>query len=418
MNKSFSLVFALIFFVVGAADAQNDPLKINNINSFFEHPFSSGIKSPLILSNNNWSVGSNVMNRNMILTGPNADANEENRKRIENEATKRLGFDFENTLKYIFNYKENEGNDYNYMTLVAGRREIMASLISPDMATLILYGNKSFLGNEKELAYSNLQRISYNSIGIRNTFIKASKGRRIRLEVGLNVLQGNHYLNTSIQKGTMFTDSLGESMSGDFKGDFYESGSSGFSNNGGLGASFDIKYSTTLGGNTAISFELVDAGMIQFKENKKYTIDSTLVYQGIVIDPSSEDPLGFDLKKEYLNEEEVKMLVVVPYTFRVKLHYQLSDLDIIEFGIEAKNLGAFVQQFRASYLRFLGEQGKYALVSGLDVGGFGQYNWRETLHGQVSNTFGFKLGIGGIEGLLFNSLPMNSYLEFGLNVRL
>jgi hypothetical protein len=418
MNKSFSLFISLLLFSSGVVQAQVDPLQINNIDGLYEHPFSTGILSPLLISNNNWSVGSNVLNRAMIFTGPNQDANEQNKKRIENEATKRIGFDLHNELKYVFKYNTQEGNDYSYLTAVIGHKSLMGSLISPDMATLILFGNKSFLGETKELAFSNLTRISYNKLGIEKTFVRASNGKRTRITVGFNVLQGNHYLSTSIEKGTLFTDSLGETMTGDFKGNFYESGTSGMFEHNGLGGSLTIKYQTTLSSNTAISFELLDFGVIQFKEQVKYSIDSSIVYNGIIVDPSADDPLAFNLKDEYLSNEKVSMLVAVPYTFKVALHYRFSDLDMLEFDIEAKNLGAFVQQFRASYLRILGANGNYALLSGLDVGGFGQYNWRETLMGQLNKTFGFKLGVGGIEGLVFNSLPMNSYIEFGLNVRL
>ena len=358
------------------------------------------------------------MNRNMLFTGPNAEANAENLERIENESTKRLGLDFNNELNWKFNFKQKEGNDYTYSTLSFGQREIIGSLLSPDMTTLILFGNKSFLGEQKDLAYSNLQQLRYSSLGYRQAWVSTRKGNRKTFEIGFKLLQGSNYVSSTIEKADLFTDSLGESMSGEFKGEYFSSGSNTAFHHAGMGAAVDIRYQTTLSGNAAVSFSLRDFGVIRFNESTLFSVDSTIDYQGIVVDPNTEDALTFDIRNEFLDEEDTRMIVAVPYTFQIKLHYQFSAKDLVEIGIESRNIGAYVQKFSASYARFLGNSGKYFLISGLDVGGFGRYYWQEQFMAQVSPKMAMLIGVGGIEGLVFNGLPMNSYLNFALSYKL
>lgn len=420
MNKSFKILFVFLLapIFVSAQEGNDASHRLDGISYFYAHPFSKGPSKNMILLKSEGLLGSNVLNRNMLFTGPNATANEENKSRIENEATKRLGFDLGYELNYVFNRKMGEGNDFSYMTAVVGRRQVMGSLISPDMATLILFGNRSFLGQEKELAFSNLEQVSYNKIGLKKAYVTANSGKRRTVELGVNLLQGNFYQNTVVERGKLFTDSLGETMSGELRGEHAVVGKNTTLNHGGLGAAVDVRFQTTLSGNAALSVELNDAGFIHFKEAVNYSIDSNIVYEGVIVDPNSDQALGFDLRNEYLNSQNSRTLVATPYIFKVKLHYQYSEKDLVEIGIETRNIGAYVQRFRASYARFLGANSNYALISGLDVGGFGQYNWRETLVGQVNESISFQIGVGGIEGLLFNSLPMNSYLDFGIAVAL
>lgn len=418
MNKLYRLLFLFFVFASSNSYAQDSIHLVNKIHSYYNHPFSNGIAFNYIAAESEFMLGSNVLNRNMLFTGPNAEANDENKSRIENESTKRLGYDLRYDLKYVFNHKQKENGTRTYSTISIGKRDVGGSLLSPDLAQLILYGNKSFLGEEKDLAFSDLNQMTYNRIGFDQAWVSVKNSNRRTFEVGVNLLQGNRYTTGKIEKGSLFTDSLGESMQGDFKADYFSIGNNNMFNQAGFGAAIDLKFQTTLSGNAAVSVELCDFGMMRFNEAILYSVDSTIDYQGIVIQPSAENPLEYDLQEEYLMEESTMLLAAIPYTFKVKLHYQFTNKDLIEVAIENRNIDAFVQRFRASYARFLGAKGNYILISGLDVGGFGQYNWRESLVSQVNSNLGFEFGIGGIEGLIFNSLPMNSYLRFGVNYSL
>lgn len=390
-----------------------------NLHSFLStHPFSNGSMRPLLSFDNEYMLGSNVFNRHMLLNGPNDEANQENLERIENESTKRIGNDGNYQIRYQFNHKRLEGNNFSYTTVVAGHRQLLGSLLSPDLTTLLLFGNASFLGTERELAYSNLQQFRYNHVGVRQAWVSTKNANRRTFEVGGKFLHGAHYLSSGIERGSLFTDSLGESMTGEFKADYIKIGENEAFNTAGWGAALDLKFQTTLSNTGAVSLELTDFGFIRYQEAELLSIDSTIDYQGIVVDPNSKDPLNFNLQDEFLSTEDTRLLVIVPYTLKVKLHYRFTDRDWIEVAVENRNIGAFVQRFRASYSRFMGANGAYILTSGLDVGGFGQYNWRETFTAQVNDRFAFQVGLGGIEGILFNSLPMNAYANLGLNISL
>lgn len=283
---------------------------------------------------------------------------------------------------------------------------------SKDLFDLAMFGNAMFAGETADLSNLYATFITYKQyeIGLLKNISSAS-GNKWRIGFGLSLLTGNRNLQLKIDKAELYTDSDGEYLDGEVKGEIRSgsiNSSQYFDANGlGLSAALSIGFEAEKFG---LLLDVDDMGFIRYNQNLKHTdLDSVFRFEGVDVNLFGNDGGSFSsinldsVVSGFATElEGTAYNVVIPGRIRLEGFYKLNEKGLrLYAGIQYRIAPAYLPY---GYIGTSSPLPKGFYIDGrFAYGGFGSWHVGLELRKKFSNVFEIKLGTNNLEGYV---LPM------------
>lgn len=203
----------------------------------------------------------------------------------------RLGREFYGELYFMAPAsKFSEMNIPNWGTYYeAGYYSIFAGNYSDDLLDLALNGNSRFLGDSAQFSGSGFKYMDFQTLGI-GMYDKVNKSF-----FTLNIVNVQHYLNTSITTGKMNFSADSTQVDLDLNAGLESTTGANFSNGLGVAVNgcLNIPVTWTKNRNALFQFKLKNFGLAQVKNVQRFEVDTALSYAGFTLD----DLLNFNQSK-------------------------------------------------------------------------------------------------------------------------
>ena len=290
-----------------------------------------------------------------------------------------LGLEFGGSLKFNSGIKQNLlGFSKAFWGLEIGTRFLSFSNYSSDLFNLAFYGNNPYVGENMALGGGRTNTLWFHEISLAGGFQSEGFGPFDRFEL---LLQPSFYLGiqnieAQLEKADLLTETNGEFINIDFKGSYSisDTTSDPFQFNG-FGGGLDFEVKTNIG-KSFLALSVQDLGVISFKNQFNYELDSAFTFNGYYIEDifNIKDSLTdiASVQDSLLNAQEGSNTVFLP--FRIGLYFEIPLVNNI-------NWGTFVQyRLIPEYLPFVQTRIKYqtsdelfyAALSGA-YGGYGGF---------------------------------------------
>lgn len=187
----------------------------------------------------------------------------------------RLGLDYETSI-----FASLPVSTSSHSLLIKLSDAAHVSILAPaDAYSMVFEGNKSFVGDTLVVSDASALAMRYQKIGLGWQFTP-SIGTSVYAVA--NFVNGEQLASLNIERGTVFTSELGDTLIGDFFASYAQSdtGSVGFASPNGSGFSVDFGMSTRLSaGNSEwdLSFDVVDLGRVFWQPGTIVSEIDTLV---------------------------------------------------------------------------------------------------------------------------------------------
>jgi hypothetical protein len=281
--------------------------------------------------------------------------------------------------KYGFLIK---GGDYNYLSIIYPK----------DLFGLAFYGNEAYLGANADLSGTRFFGMSFQKLGF-GLINKVTKSN-----ISLNFYTISNYSEASIRKGSLFQNDFGDSISLGLAGTFDYSNTSQFIKGYGAGIDFDIRFPVTFKKDKISYFQFLakNVGMARISENiVRYSIDTTLIYEGLTFDQIYGDQSIVNDKFSLLDSIGLDSTTIFKYRFMpgfLQVGKMIDDLD--------------TSKFQAFYGLRMYPSVAYAPMI------YAGIQWKAT---QIVN-IGGNVSYGGYTNLRFGMYAQMKFSEFSLGV--
>lgn len=305
----------------------------------------------------------------------------------------RFGLDASAEIEYR-NFKTDVFRRGKYGFIVKGGEYNYLSLIYPkDLFGLGFYGNEAYLGANADLSGTRFLGMSFQKIGF--GFIdKVTKSN-----ISLNFYTISNYSEASIRKGNIYQNDFGDSMSLNLAGTFDYSNSAEFVKGYGAGVDLDIRFPVTFKKDKIAYFQFLakNVGMARISENiVRYSIDTTLIYEGLTFDQLYGDQSIVNDKFSLLDSIGLDSTTISKYRFMpgfLQVGKMIDDMDTSKFqafyGLRMYPSVAYAPMIYAGI--------QWKAATWMNIGGnvsYGGYtNLRFGLYAQMKFS-DFSLGIG------------------------
>lgn len=280
-----------------------------------------------------------------------------------------------------------------------------------DLLNVVMFGNASFAGKTADFSEIEFNLLMYKQfeVGILKSVQK--ENGKWNLGFGLSLLTGTRNLQLKISEATLYTDSDGEYLDGEFHGSF-RSSSMGktqfFAANGfGVSGTFSIGYESEKFG---IRLDGDELGFINWKRKLKRTdLDSAFRFEGVEVNLFSADGNPFSsfnldsVVDGFATVREAEAYsVATPGRIRVEGFYSLNSENWrVYAGVQYRFATGYVP---LGYIGTSAPLKKGFFIDGrFAYGGFGSWNLGLEVRKRFKNVFELRLGTNNLEGYL---LPM------------
>lgn len=317
---------------------------------------------------------------------------------------------------HIFFSTKKYGDKVSYF-LAAKQQYLVHGGYTKDLFQLAFYGNKSLAGHTADLAYSNINTITFNEFKFGLIFRKVDSTAKIGISV--SVLQGGRLIYSAFGKNSsLFTSPSYDQIifNSNFNITISDTSQKKWYQLNGIGAStdfyFETPYKSKLGKMSILSLNINNFGFIHWLRNSlRYSTDSVLRFTGYHINSI------YDLKDSTLNKINVdstfrKITNARKGEFNTNIPTNLIIYNKIFFGDKRFSFGTgFRYIFNANYKPYLFAEPAYQFNKHfqgnlhLGYGGYSLFNFGFSLMYETSS-WHFYIGSNNIQGWL---LPQISY---------
>ena len=298
-----------------------------------------------------------------------------------------------------------------------------------DLFQLAFYGNKSLAGNTANLAYSNINTITFNEFKFGVLFKKVDSTAKIG--ISLSVLQGNRLIYFAFGKhSSLFTSSSYDELvfNSNFNVTISDTSQKKWYQLNGIGASTDIyfetPYKSKIGKISVLSVNINNFGFIHWLRNSvRYSTDSILKFNGYQINNI------YDLKDSTLNKINTdsmfkKITNARKGEFNTNIPTNLILYNKIFFGNMKFSLGTgFRYIFNANYKPYIFVEPAYAFhpffqgTFHIGYGGYSLFNFGLSLMYQTKH-WHFYIGSNNLQGWLFPKISYGQGFFFMISKKL
>ena len=238
-----------------------------------------------------------------------------------------------------------------------GTQFLSFSTYTQDLFNLTFYGNNPYVGQTLDFAGSRTNTLWFHRITLVGGVQTSNFGPFDRLELTLkpSFYLGSYNLQASLDRANLLTEENGEYIDVDFQASYNITDTAlnaGKIEGYGGGLDFDLK---TQLGKTLITLSVNNLGVISFKDQYNYQIDSAFTFSGYAIEDvfNIQDTLidVASLEDSILVAQEESNTLFLP--FRVGLYVELPLADQIFWGTLAQ------YRLAPNYLPFVQTRVKY-----------------------------------------------------------
>jgi len=280
-------------------------------------------------------------------------------------------------LNYLSKPKTIFGVKNAFWGIEVGTQVLSYSSYSDDLFNLVFYGNEPYAGTEINLAKSSSQTVWFHNIGITGGVILKNIGSFDNLHISAtpSFVSGLLQQDFNLTTGTFLTEANGESIDGNFIGNYTASDSlsSAFSPKG-YGAKIDLSFVLESKKNK-IGLSISDLGLIAWDNKLNYQLDTNITFEGIEIEDifSVQDTLiaVAELQDSTFANSPNKSTVSLPILVAVYFEHKFSDNLVLKNWLKYRlvdnyvpflmsqinyNLGNFTGGVSAAYGGYTGLQ--------------------------------------------------------------
>ena len=293
---------------------------------------------------------------------------------------------------------------------------VESTLLSKDLLSLLLLGNKPTAGNVLDL--SNSQRELWNYTGIEYGF--QFNIDSLPISAGLSLIVGHDHLNYKLNEVSFYTEPDGSFI--EFNGNYNLSENNRTSNtlavNGfGIGLSFGTQWNFK---KSVIKLKVRDLGIIYWNQGFKTNADTSFVYGGVEAESILDLPNDLfansrsQLENSLFENEATSYTSILPFRIDGEYVYNLKNKTLT-------NVFAFARyQYIASFTPRLGIgtslefNENHSLSGALAYGGFAGFGLEVNYKWQLSSYWRLNIGTNNLVGLALSNVSSGSYIQGGV----
>jgi hypothetical protein len=192
----------------------------------------------------------------------------------------------------------------------------------PEAFETIYRGNATDAGMRTELGPLSLQSQSWQKFGF-GIFNKTTLSG-----ITLSLVEGQSFRSLNVEGASLYTSSLGDSLSVQLVGDYFRSDTTrnGWANGSGIGACIDFDYNLPLKDESGfVSLTVRNLGFAVWNDrSERYLVDTRLDWEGLYVNDwlsGEEDSLAMPQWGDSLNQGRTQLSVVQPLPVSIQMRY-------------------------------------------------------------------------------------------------
>ena len=271
---------------------------------------------------------------------------------------------------YLF---DSFGKKANWGWTVGASAHVDMGLTFPeDLYRIVFEGNAEFAGQEMQFDRLRSEYMLWEKISV-GLFDK-----RTMSEVSLSLVGGSDFYRAEVDRASLYTSQLGDTLVLDYAGDFMLSAPDGsFPAIKGVGAALDARINLPMADEKGfIRIQVANLGFVNWNSGTEhYQADSTWTFQGIEVnDLVGEDILNVDIPtfEDSLSYTQTagSALTMLPGTIGLSVVRMQTNTDYLEFGVQVKTTGMSHPLVYGSYHYLLDKS--TSVFGRVSVGGYGR----------------------------------------------
>ncbi|MFT4678984.1 MAG: hypothetical protein ACI84C_001290 [Flavobacteriales bacterium] len=270
-----------------------------------------------------------------------------------------------------------------------------------DLYKVVFEGNEQFRGQEINFEGTAAEYYAYQKLGF-GIFDK-----RTLSGISLSYVNGQDYLQSYVNNGSLFTSQRGDSLHVTYDGTYSQSlSNNGFGTGKGVGAAVDLNVNFPLIDDKGfISLYVNDIGFVHWNAVTTYRADSSLSYTGVEFSnlfgdelsqlemPSLIDSLAYD-------STVAADIKVLPLSLGVSMLHEIGESGFIEVGLRIKPTRSHTPEIYAKYHYFMNSTTQFSASA--RYGGYGNLRFGFDLQKMCGNWY-VSVGSDDVPGLILNS---------------
>lgn len=284
----------------------------------------------------------------------------------------------------------------------------------PEAFETIYRGNANDEAVSTELGPLFLQNQSWQKFGF-GLFDKTTLSG-----ITLSLVEGQAYRSLNVDRASLYTSSVSDSLSLQLLGDYYRSDTtrSGWANGSGIGACVDFDYNLPLKDDAGfVSFTVRNLGFIAWNDrSERYQVDTQLDWEGLYVNDwlsGEEDSLALPQWADSLNSNRTQLMVIKPLPLNIQMRYlrKWKGIHFWETGFSFSPNRVAVPLVYAGLTHALGSG--FWVSERISYGGYGGFALGVEVQWLSDNSWFLRAGSAQVEGWL---LPMTGGRSVYVNV--